>query len=728
MPSITFKEKDFMSLAMTELEVKGIDARVEGMLDWAASRTHEAEQLALDSARLLSCTGERMDRLAKQGFFKRCWSRFSGEASAMERANTADLIQMQKTSLRYINMLQEQQLMMAHSMLSLKNNLFSLAVQEEETREIVTLLAQRTLERFEKLESRVDQIEISTNLQGWLLGLEEREYDERIPTEYMRLFQVINDFYTIKNDAWNYNDLMFMRKALRTVGLNPKKKLSLNTFINSLTDEIQQEDVGFGKYEKAITRFKPQELDNYSDFVVEQISSPVFVSIHGLKIQYMDRLDVVEELSDEMNITAAEALKRLIRKSIKNLNVNLDYEFPLAETAVEILGCLRLATLLVEDGDRLEFAASVHGRANNAGHEKAEKVVSDAVPPKKGVKKSTAQQFDITKIIVSPWRGCVLPDGVTRIRDIAFFNDKWILFDDNNIYTSSDIAIWEKLDIGKISSYLYTFKEYILNDKLFIILSNNDLLSTKDGKKFDIFSLPELNNSISSKDKIFLMGTDYFIFRTYMDLYVESKAFVDKEHTFESAILMHTKDFKEFYTYNFSDDFYTYLRSSIIGGIRGCTYGNNRFIAIMKNGFQSRENMILLSENGKNWQSVRTFVGVSDIIFFNKFFIKLNDTDDKIYMSNDGVNWDIKDKTKFDINFEFVKTYLNRGIALCPFTELNGNSNSLFISNNFLIWHKIDIPFRVENRYAYNGKQILIANDSNYGRDMLMLKLCDITL
>jgi hypothetical protein len=261
-----------MSLVMSETEIKSVDSQVEKMLDWAKSRQCEAEQLAMDASRLLACTDDRMDRLTKQGFFKRCWSRFSGAAAEAERANTGDLIQMQKVSLRYINMLQEQHLMLAHSMLSLKNNLLSLAIREEETRQLVALLAKRTLERFEKLESRVDQLEISSNLQRWLLVLEEREYEEHYPTENMRLFQVINDFYSIKNDAWNYNDLMFMRKAIRTVKLNPKKKLSLNGFIDSLTDEIRHEKVGFECYQEAITRFHQPELENYSSFALEHIS------------------------------------------------------------------------------------------------------------------------------------------------------------------------------------------------------------------------------------------------------------------------------------------------------------------------------------------------------------------------------------------------------------------------------------------------------------------------
>lgn len=158
-----------MSMFMTEPEVKNIDVHVEQMLDWAQANQAEAEQLSYDAVRLLSCTENRLEKVKNQGFYKRCWSRFNGDAASAERANTGDMIQMQKMSLRYINMLQEQQMMMAHSMLSIKNNLFSLAVKEEETRSLVTFLANNTLNRFKKLEHRVDQLEVTTSLQGWLL-------------------------------------------------------------------------------------------------------------------------------------------------------------------------------------------------------------------------------------------------------------------------------------------------------------------------------------------------------------------------------------------------------------------------------------------------------------------------------------------------------------------------------------------------------------------------------
>lgn len=423
-------------LAMDDTEVRALDSKVEQMMDWAKDRQVEAEQLAQDSARLLGCVSDRMDKLRNQNFFIRCWSRFNGDAASAERANARDLIEMQKIAYRYVNMLQERQLLMAHSLLSLKNNLYSLAIKETETRELINELAKRTLQRFEKLENRVDQLEISLNLQGWLLGLGERDYEEKYPTEYMRLFRIINDFYRIKDDNWNYNDLTFMRKAIRTVKLDPKFRLSLNIFINNLIDEILNENVGFSKYSDAITEADFGEIQNYSKFAIDNLSSPVFSTIHGLHTQFIDRLDIVETLQEELNISQSEALKKLLRNSIAQMNIDLDYEFPLAETAIEILGCMRLIKKIYAQNIGQYPGINKSTKINNV-----EKIVPniqiDDIDPDGEMEKEEVEshveilpketQEKIKEIILS---SCDLPDNINihfyiKDKSTSYFVNDW---------------------------------------------------------------------------------------------------------------------------------------------------------------------------------------------------------------------------------------------------------------------------------------------------------------
>ena len=348
------------TLAMTDTEKSAINAKVEEMMPWARANTVRAEQLAFDAVRLLACTEERLAALNGQGFFKRCWTRFNGSAGAMERANTNALIQMQRMALVFVNQLQQQQILTAHSMISLKNNLACLAAKEGKTLEIIAHLATRTFERFEELESRIERVEVQTALQSWLITLEEREYRERIPENFMRFFQVVNDYYSMKNDDWNPLDYLYMRKALRLVGIDPNAKISLRDFINQLVDEVKS--VGNARYTQAISMFSPfrqEETERYSKYVVDNISSAIEVALHGVSWRYLGRSGDVEtvirslqkreggEFSEEKKENEKFALlKDLLVNDIENLSINIEYEFSYAEAACELLECMKLAEKL----------------------------------------------------------------------------------------------------------------------------------------------------------------------------------------------------------------------------------------------------------------------------------------------------------------------------------------------------------------------------------------------
>lgn len=518
-------------ITMNDNEIKKIDSQIEPMMDWARTRKAEAEQLALDATRLMACTNERFDTLKKQGFFKRCWNRFSGKNADMANANIADLIQMQKTAFRYVNMLQERELLMAHALLSLKNNLISLAVKDAETRELVGLLAQKTADRFEKLESRVDQLEITTNLQGWLLGLGEREYDEKYPTQYMRLFRVINDFYGLKNDNWNYNDIMFLRKAIRTVGLNPKQKISMNVFIENLTEEIQMDDVGFESYAQAITQFSPN-IDNYSKFVIDNISSPVYVGMYGLKTQFMDRMDIVETLEEEMNISKNEALKMLLNKAISNLNVNMQHELYLHDIAVEILSSIRLSNILVNNEKNQELSENaVNAREDNSveineKQEDGKKEIessSDAECKTSDLFKLSDYTYDLNNEKVGNWEiKQIKPKGQEEseeVLDIVAFNDKFYILTEDVIYETEDFNIFtikfDRRDNEDCRKFSYGDKLVVFKNKLLATCRTTYFLYTDDGKDWsmkyfpDQFTYCRLEDVFLFKDKIIFLGLKY---------------------------------------------------------------------------------------------------------------------------------------------------------------------------------------------------------------------------
>lgn len=707
------------SLVMSTAEEKEIDHKVEGMLDWAKTRQYEAEQLAMDAARLLSCTSERMDTVSRQGFFRRCWGRFSGETAAAERANTGDLIQMQKISLRYINMLQEQQLMLAHSMLTLKNNLLSLAVKEEETRKLVGLLAQRTLERFEKLEHRVDQLEISNNLQGWLLTLEERDYDEKFPTKYMRLFRVINDFYSLKNDAWNYNDLMFMRKAIRMVNIDPREKLSLDFFIDSLTDEIQNEGVGFDSYGEAITLFKPLGVENYSHFAVENISSPVFTAMHGLKNQYMDRLDIVEALQDEMHISASEALKRLLRRSINNLNVDLSYKFPLAETAIEILGCLRLAEKLSQPAIVADNAASEAVQPVAESIESASN--NDNVEEDKGASACASPKVDVRNLTMSPWRKVTghpfaTPEyswswGSYLAKQVLPHSGGWYFLTSEAIYTSdSELKKWEK--IYNVTGYPDGLRSPD-NEHYFLMQGSQCFLLREDGHLAELPLPKEYMGEDIYYFNVFYDGNTWFVCGTFSAsyTYTDGKLFKStKKYGYESLIIFSGTDLDKLRPYAFMQDFPMY-------DARNCHFIDGQLVVVLKSEKNSDDVKIAVSKDGFSWH---TFP-IEDAEDLNYYFSST--------FNNQLLFSDINsrklcrlslEQQKFisiDFNINRISTdiipFESSGVAVL---ESWHQELSIYISNDLSFWQELDVPVEVrkkEQNIAYNGRHMLVIGKEN---------------
>lgn len=214
-------------------ELTKIDKKLDPMLVRAGEQDIEAQQLALDATRLLSCTAERLEEYKDQGFFKRGWSALSGKTASMDKLNQKDLIEMQKISWRYLALLQERDLMLAHTIVAVKNNLLTLAVQEEETRRSITELAKRVVQRFEDLEKRVGKLEVATEIHSWLLTIETYDYDEKYPPN-LRLLRVVRDFYELKNNEWNLKEIKYLQKAVSEVGLDSKRKITLENFIDGL--------------------------------------------------------------------------------------------------------------------------------------------------------------------------------------------------------------------------------------------------------------------------------------------------------------------------------------------------------------------------------------------------------------------------------------------------------------------------------------------------------------
>lgn len=343
-------------------ECGAIDATLEGKLAWAKAGKAEAEQLALDASRLLCCTENRLEEYAGQGFFKRCWFTLSGKTGALERANQADLVGMQKHAWRYINLLQERDLMLAHSMITVKNNLMTLAVDKDDMKQEITRLADKVYDRFIALDERIKDIEVSQNIHAWLLTIEAKDYDEKYP-DNIRLLRVISDFYTLKPNAWTVTELQYLRKAIKDVGLSPKKKINISSFVNGIIGEIDAS--GYQTFSNIMSSGEVSDLD--SEFIMDNISAPAFSSLHQIKDHYTSSSRVIRSLQKKLEISHAEAIQHVLADFIEEAGIDTSQEVPLHDLATELLSCLSLACRL-SGANTNEAAAITEGNQFKAMH------------------------------------------------------------------------------------------------------------------------------------------------------------------------------------------------------------------------------------------------------------------------------------------------------------------------------------------------------------------------
>ncbi len=327
-------------------ELATIEQSLEPKLVWAQTRAAEAEQMALDATRLLSCTANRLNDYTGQGFFKRCWHKLCGKHGEIQIANQKDLIEMQKYAWRYINLLQERDLLLAHSAVTLKNNLVTLAVAQEETRNEITRMAERVYARFVNLENRVDDLEAATNIHGWLLTIATYDYDEKF-SPHLRLLKLVGDFLSLKKDDWNIAEIKYLQQAVKEAGLPWKEEIRLADFVDELIDEI--EDTSFSQYQELLC-LGYGEPDNPipASFVLENVPVPSFTSLYKIAESYTSSSETIDALTDDLNISKKDAIKKVLTTFIRKQGIDLEMSIPLRDLAVELMNCVRLTKKLFE--------------------------------------------------------------------------------------------------------------------------------------------------------------------------------------------------------------------------------------------------------------------------------------------------------------------------------------------------------------------------------------------
>lgn len=219
-------------------EMADINGQVDALITRQKNNRHEIYRLVFDGALALTAGDKSVKQKSALGFFKR---HFTGKSTAAQNDINKNLVTAQYAAQQTLQKLAEQNLMSFELIAAVNNKLNAAAL---EVNGKVNDLAQKVLNFFKRsrakvieLEQRLNRVEQNVNLLNWQNSIEYQMYDG---VEYQdlddaaKIVCIVRDFYDINNGAWNTSDLLLLKTAMNTIGLNPKLKISCENFIRQL--------------------------------------------------------------------------------------------------------------------------------------------------------------------------------------------------------------------------------------------------------------------------------------------------------------------------------------------------------------------------------------------------------------------------------------------------------------------------------------------------------------
>lgn len=342
---------------------KEFDTAVKQQLDEAKDNSSRLLQIATDATRFLSVADNTISQVKESGFFQRLRNMLPDgknqlQVNALQSSvqslavSQREIAEMQKMSWQLLEQLNERNLLTADALITVKNNLNSLAVEQNEVKKAITTMANKVADRFERLENRVSNVEDSQRLDTWISGIEVDDYYPTLP-KTIRFLKVVKDYYERKKSNYSRDELKLLRKAIKYAGLDFKEPVSLGDITDSLIAELQEFDEQ--QYLEITKIILPSNEQITGREVTNILSVPSFATICLLPESKKRLEPVAKAFEGKMKISKLEALQLAVKTDIESNNgIDMSVKMPLSDLGIELISCYSAVPNLVEDFKKTE--------------------------------------------------------------------------------------------------------------------------------------------------------------------------------------------------------------------------------------------------------------------------------------------------------------------------------------------------------------------------------------
>ena len=311
------------------------DGAINQYLDANKDNQFNLETSAIAASRVFSIP-QNTDALVsakKNPAFVKIWDVFQ-KGNELQKATIDQIIEVQKASYSFIQLINKRDMLQAAAIITVKNQLNTLNIENQQIYETIKKLAGNVLNRFTQLERKLEHVEAVASITQWIQNLKWRKYKEDPYTK--RFFRILEDFYMNSGKNFTMQNLESLKTAFDQSDIDPFKTISIEEFTITLVDELIEHDFNESmKYSPYNEKYKFKEIHN-------KITLPFLSSLYLIAEEYnhhMERRYSVDKIRDDIKQAALRYMKI-------DCGINVGSELEYYHLGIELLNGRRLIEFL----------------------------------------------------------------------------------------------------------------------------------------------------------------------------------------------------------------------------------------------------------------------------------------------------------------------------------------------------------------------------------------------
>ena len=322
--------------SLEETEKNEIDKEIDRIINQHKNNRYEVNRLVFESVAALTQSENYSNELNSQGILKRFWGGITGKNRKLQQKIDNGLARAQYASQRTLKKLAEQNLMSFELITAVNNKLNSSIIEvEQEINKIygtLVIFFKQTRSDIIQLENRVNRLEKNVKLLNWQNSIEYQmwngiEYSEL--DTISKIACIVEDFYMITDGAWTTSDLLLLKTAMGTIGLECK-------------EIVEYRDIIWGLHNN------PEACEKVFKDKLSNKNLSAWETIVAAGVNWLNKLSdsenyVVSCMSDCMKLNGIEEDDEVITRSLldnymeKQLGIRKDAGITLYDFVIEIL-------------------------------------------------------------------------------------------------------------------------------------------------------------------------------------------------------------------------------------------------------------------------------------------------------------------------------------------------------------------------------------------------------